>query len=135
MQDKSSNSLFWDIMLSFLNKLKISPSHIQQAIGRDYHEIPKDIYEVYIRIATIGREQGLQFDYFAGIECGEQLLHDLFNDSVTLQVKVIDYYLSLLRMLYATIRLINKCTSKDRPQPKVQELLLKAVDTEFMETC
>ena len=135
MHDKLSNSLFWDIMLSFLNKLKTSPSRIQQALGRDYHEIPKDIYEVYIRIATIGREQGLQFDYFAGIECGEQLLHDIFNDSVTLKVKVIDCYVSLLRMLDATIQLINKYTSKDRPLPKVQELLLKAVDTEFMETC
>ena len=135
MQDKLSNSLFWDIMLSFLNKLKTSPSRIRQALGRDYHEIPKDIYEVYIRIATIGREQGLQFDYFAGIECGEQLLHDIFNDSVTLKVKVIDCYVSLLRMLDATIQLINKYTSKDRPLPKVQELLLKAVDTEFMETC
>ena len=135
MHDKLSNSLFWDIMLSFLNKLKTSPSRIQQALGRDYHEIPKDIYEIYIQIATIGREQGLQFDYFAGIECGEQLLHDIFNDSVTLKVKVIDCYVSLLRMLDATIQLINKYTSKDRPLPKVQELLLKAVDTEFMETC
>ena len=132
---KSANLLFWDVMLSFLGKLKTSPFLIKQALGRDYHEIPKDIYEVYIRIATIGREKGLQFDYFAGIECREQLLHDIFNDSVTLKVKVIDNYLLLLRMLDATIRLINKCTSKDRPLPKVQELLLKAVDTEFMETC
>lgn len=135
MQDKLSNSLFWDIMLSFLNKLKTSPSRIRQALGRDYHEIPKDIYEIYIQIATIGREQGLQFDYFEGIECGEQLFHDLFQDSVTLKVKVIDYYVSLLMTLDATILLINKSTSKNRPLPKAQELFLKAVDTEFMETC
>ena len=135
MQDKSSNSLFWDIMLSFLNKLKTSPSRIRQALGRDYHEIPKDIYEIYIQIATIGPEQGLQFDYFEGIECGEQLFHDLFQDSVTLKMKVIDYYVSLLMTLDATILLINKSTSKNRPLPKAQELFLKAVDTEFMETC
>jgi len=50
-------------------------------------------------------------------------------------VKVIDYYVSLLMTLDATILLINKSTSKNRPLPKAQELFLKAVDTEFMETC
>ena len=135
MQDKLSNSLFGDIMLSFLNKLKTSPSRIRQALGRDYQEIPKDIYEIYIQIEKIGSEQGLQFDYFEGIECGEQLFHDLFQDSVTLKMKVIDYYVSLLMTLDATILLINKSTSKNRPLPKAQELFLKAVDTEFMETC
>ena len=74
MQDVLSYSIFWDVMLTFLGKLKENPSKLQDLLGDKYEAIPQDVLDIYILIAIIGLDQGLDFDYIEGRKWGRTVL-------------------------------------------------------------
>ena len=106
MQDVLSYSVFWDVMLTFLGKLKENPSKLQDLLGDKYEAIPQDVLDIYILIATIGLDQGLDFDYIEDGENGEELYCELIKETSFNYQEVLDYYLPILQMFKETVHLI-----------------------------
>lgn len=106
MQDVLSYSIFWDVMLTFLGKLKVNPSKLQDLLGDKYEAIPQDVLDIYIQIATIGLDQGLDFDYIEDGENGEELYREFIKETSLNYQVVLDYYLPILKMFKETVHLI-----------------------------
>ena len=106
MQDVLSYSVFWDVMLTFLGKLKENPSKLQDLLGDKHEAIPQDVLDIYILIATIGLDQGLDFDYIEDGENGEELYCELIKETSFNYQEVQDYYLPILQMFKETVHLI-----------------------------
>lgn len=107
MLDNIFNSLFWDIVLSFLNKIKEDPMRMQKILGIAYVDLPKDIYEIYVKIATVGRNQELDFNYFEDLTEDDPLFLEIFESNPEMQEKAKDYHLALLKMLVSLLRMLK----------------------------
>jgi len=76
-------------------------------LGIAYVDLPKDIYEIYIQIATVGRNQGLDFNYFEDLAEDDPMFLELFENSPEMQEKAKDYHLASLKMLVSLIRMMK----------------------------
>lgn len=125
------NSLFWEVVLSFLTKIKEAPMRIQQILGIAYVDLPKDIYEIYIQIATVGRNQGLDFNYFEDLAEDDPMFLELFENSPEMQEKAKDYHLASLKMLVSLIRMMKISFAWEQPLGEKSAKMPNVVDTEF----
>ena len=106
MQDCCSNPIFWEALIAFLQKYKDSPSKMQDILKENYVVIPQDVIDVYFKIATIGRGQGLHFNYIEDAGTGQKLFSDIINDSSINDQEVLDYYIPILRMVKAMLGIV-----------------------------
>lgn len=103
MFDNYSNPIFWETLLAFLQKYKDSPSMMQNILKENYVDIPQDVIDIYYKIATIGRDQGLRFYYIEDGGNGQQLFSELTNDTSVNGQEVLDYYIPILEMVKAVL--------------------------------
>lgn len=96
MQD---NTIFWEVLLSFLTKQKDSTAQFEQSLKDKKGFIPHYVLDVYTKVAEIGREHGLPFDYIEDGGEGEQIFKDIVGDTPLNDEIVLDYYTKILRML------------------------------------
>ena len=125
------NSLFWEVVLSFLNKIKENPMRMQQILGIAYVDLPKDIYEIYVQIATVGRHHGYVFNYFEDLAEGDPLFHEIFENNPKMQEKAKDYHLQLLKMLVALIGMMKISFAWEQTSGETSTRIPNVVDTEF----
>ena len=125
------NSLFWEVVLSFLHKIKENPMRMQQILGIAYVDIPKNIYEIYVRIAIVGCNQGLDFNYFEDLTEDDPLFLEIFENNLEMQEKAKDYHLMLLKMLAQLFGMMTISFASEQPSGETSTKMPKAVDTEF----
>lgn len=106
MQDCYSNPIFWEALIAFLHKYKDSPSKMSDILKEHYVDIPQDVIDIYSKIATIGRDQGLHFNYIEDAGTEQKLFSDIINDSSINGQEVLDYYIPILRMVKAMLVLV-----------------------------
>lgn len=72
----------------------------------NYVVIPQDVIDIYFKIATIGRDQGLHFNYIEDAGTGQKLLTDIINDSPISCQGILDYYIPIISMVKAMLVLV-----------------------------
>lgn len=72
----------------------------------NYVVIPQDVIDIYFKIATIGRDQGLHFNYIEDAGTGQKLFSDIINDFSTSGQEILDYYIPILSMVKAMLVLV-----------------------------
>ena len=100
-------------------------------MGIAYVDIPKDIYEIYVQIATVGRHHGYVFNYFEDLAEGDPLFHEIFENNPKMQEKAKDYHLKLLKMLVALIGMMKISFAWEQRSGETSAKMPNVVDTEF----
>ena len=75
----------------------------------NYVYIPQDAIDIYSKMATIGRDQGLHFNYIEDAGTGQKLFSEILKDFSINGQEVLDYYIPILRMVKAMLGIVAGC--------------------------
>lgn len=72
----------------------------------NYVDLPQDVIDIYFKIATIGRDQGLHFNYIEDAGTGQKLFSEILKDFPINGQEVLDYYIPILSMVKAMLGIV-----------------------------
>ena len=72
----------------------------------NYVDLPQDVIDIYSKMATIGRDQGLHFNYIEDAGTIQKLFSEIQNDFSINDQEVLDYYIPILRMVKAMLGIV-----------------------------
>lgn len=103
MLDEFTNMLFWDILHTSLLVANNPSSRIHKLLNNNFELIPKDILDIYIKIAEVGNDFGLPYNYFDYGGSDGDILNNIITDTNRTSEEVIDYYVPILRLFAASL--------------------------------
>ena len=114
MLDEFTNMLFWDILHTSLLVANNPSSRIHQSFNNGYEVIPKDIIDIYIRIAEVCNDHGLPYNYLDNDENCVEMFNEMIADTNRTVDEVLEYQIPILRLFAKTLQLTHENITKDK---------------------